>query len=331
MPTIRDVAKMCGYSIATVSRVLNGCENVSEETRNKVLKAIKEINYRRGENIKGSSYRVVGVLVPDLKADYYGMIAEGIEESLIINSYEMFLSTYRHSLKKEKEALDEFFARKVDGIILCTTYNDDEFLEKFFEAGIPVVAVDREKSDLKIDIVSINNYSSSLETAKYLYKMGHRKVLYVEGMIEIYSARERKKAYIDFSSKKNDFEVFSLPGGFSVEEGYEAIKKYLERDGKNFTAISFPNDWTALGGIKALKQAAINCPEDVSVVGFDDATFSKYIHPSLTTVKQPTYEMGLNAAKLLIERIEGKIESKTKRRMILPTKLILRDSVKKID
>jgi LacI family transcriptional regulator len=242
----------------------------------------------------------------------------------------MFLSTYRHSLEKERDALEEFFARKVDGVIVCTTYQDEDCLEKFIEAGIPVVAVDRENSELKMDIVTIDNYESSLKIAKYLYEMGHRKVLHVEGLMEIYSAMERKQALIDFAQKKEDFEVIFIPAGFDVKDGYSAIKKYLDKYGKNFTAIFFVNDWVALGGIKALKEAGFNYPEDVSLVGFDDSPLSKYLHPSLTTMKQPIHEMGLNAAKLLIEKLEGKNESKVRRRVILPTNLIIRDSVRKI-
>ncbi|PNS01450.1 LacI family transcription regulator [Petrotoga miotherma DSM 10691] len=330
MATIREIAKASGFSIATVSRVLSGSENVTEETRKKILKVIKELDYRRSQSIKGSSFRGIGVLVPDLKADYYGMVAEGIEEVLLRNHFEMFLSTYRHSLEKERDALEEFFARKVDGVIVCTTYQDEDCLEKFIEAGIPVVAVDRENSELKMDIVTIDNYDSSLKIAKYLYDMGHRKVLHVEGLMEVYSARERKQAFMDFAQKKEDFEVTFIPASFDVKDGYIAIKKYLDKYGKNFTAGFFANDWMALGGIKALKEAGFNYPEDVSIVGFDDSPLSKYLYPSLTTIRQPVYEMGLNAAKLLIEKLEGKNESKVKRRVILPTNLIIRDSVRKI-
>jgi LacI family transcriptional regulator len=330
MATIREIAKASGFSIATVSRVLSGSENVTEETRKKILKVIKELDYRRSQSIKGSFFRGIGALVPDLKTDYYGMIAEGIEEVLLRNHFEMFLSTYRHSLEKEKDALEEFFARKVDGVIVCTTYQDEECLEKFIEAGIPVVAVDRENSELKMDIVTIDNYDSSLKIAKYLYDMGHRKVLHVEGLMEVYSARERKQAFMNFAQKKKDFEVTFIPAGFDVKDGYIGIKKYLEKHGKNFTAIFFVNDWVAFGGIKALREAGLNYPEDVSIVGFDDSPLAKYLYPSLTTIRQPVYEMGLNAAKLLIEKLEGKNESKVKRRVILPTKLIIRDSVRKI-
>jgi LacI family transcriptional regulator len=148
--------------------------------------------------------------------------------------------------------------------------------------------------------------------------------------MEIYSARERKQAFMDFAKKKEDFEVTFIPATFDVKDGYIGIKKYLEKHGKNFTAIFFANDWMAFGGIKALREAGFNYPEDVSIVGFDDSTLAKYLYPSLTTIKQPFYEMGLNAAKLLIEKLEGINESKVKRRVILPTKLIIRDSVRKL-
>ncbi|HOB16759.1 MAG TPA: substrate-binding domain-containing protein [Defluviitoga sp.] len=330
MATIRDVSRVSGYSIATVSRVLNGSDNVSPETRKKVLKAVKELNYKRSDSMKGSSYKVVGVLVPDLFGYYYGTIAEGIEEVLIKSHIEMFLSTFRNSIEKEKEALDEFFGRKVDGIIACTTYDDEEYLEKFVTTGIPVVALDRDHSDLKIDIITIENYNSTLKIAQYLYDMGHRRVAHVEGPQKIYSALERKRAFQDFAQKNKDFEVIFIPAAFDAQSGYTSIKQYLKKNGKDFTAVFFVNDWVALGGLKALKEAGYSCPDDVSVVGFDDSPFARYLHPSLTTICQPMYEMGLNAAKLMVEKLEGKKESRVKRRIILPTEIVVRDSVKKI-
>lgn len=330
MATIRDVARVSGYSIATVSRVLNGYDNVSPETRKKVLKVVKELNYKRSDSMKGSSYKVVGVLVPDLFGYYYGIIAEGIKEVLIKSHIEMFLSTFRNSIEKEKEALEEFFGRKVDGIIVCTTYDDEDSLEKFVTTGIPVVALDRDQSELKIDIITIENYNSTLKIAQYLYNMGHKRVVHVEGPLRIYSARERKKAFQDFAQKNKDFEVIFIPGGFDAQSGYTSIKQYLKKNGKDFTAAFFANDSVALGGLKALREAGYSCPEDVSVVGFDDAPFAKYLHPSLTTICQPMYEMGLNAGKLIVEKLEGKKESRVKRRIILPTEIVVRDSVKKI-
>ncbi|AEX85454.1 transcriptional regulator [Marinitoga piezophila KA3] len=328
MATLREISKKIGISIATISRVLNGADNVSEETRKKVLKALKEYDYQPPQVAKRKLHHLIGILVPTLWGNHYNLIAEGIETELTANGYDSFLSSTSQLINKEKEILEQFFSRRVDGIIICTTKNDDEHIEKLIKTAIPVVAVDRKDSNIKVDSVGIDNYQSAYNGIKYLYKMGHRKILFVQASRNTYSTYEREQAVKDFAKRKN-LELTVLEGNFEFEGGYYPIKEYLEKHGKNFTAIFFSNDQNALGGMRALYESGLSIPDDVSVIGFDDDRYSKFLYPPLTTIKQPRFEMGEMAAKLIIERIERK-GSKVKRRIILPTELIKRSSVKQI-
>ena len=232
-------------------------------------------------------------------------------------------------ISKEIEILDEFFQRRVDGIIICTSSKDDKYLEKLVKTGIPIVFVDREDSEIRLDSVGIDNYNSAITAIDYLYNKGHRKVFFVGGLKEIYSSELRKKAIKDFKNKKSDMELFFDHGNFEIESGYDVTKKNIERINKErITAVFYVNDQMALGGYRALQEYNFKIPDDISVMGFDNAIFGRYLSPSLTTIDQPIQEIGVSAAELIVSIIENKNKSTVKRRVILPTKLIERESVK---
>jgi LacI family transcriptional regulator len=328
MATLREISKKIGISIATISRVINGAENVSEETRKKVLKALQEYHYQPPQVARKKLHYLVGIIVPNLLGNHYNMISESIELELSKHGYDSFVTSTHLLLNKEIEILEQFFSRRVDGIIICTTKNDDKHIEKLIRSAIPVVAVDRNDSDINVDTVGIDNYHSAYMAMKYLYNKGHRDIIFVSGEREYYSAKIREKAVLDFSKKYN-INLKVLEGNFEFEGGYNSIKKYLEKNGKDFSAIFFINDQVALGGARAIYEAGYSIPDDISIIGFDNDNYSKYLYPPLTTIHQPRKEMGENAAKLLVERIEGK-GSKVKRKIILPTKIIERNSVKEV-
>ncbi len=329
MATLREISKKIDVSIATISRVLNGSEKVSPETRKKVLKAIKEFDYRPNRIPKKKLHNVIGIIVPNIKGNHYNIIAEGIEEFLLNTKYDSFVTTTHQLINKEKELIEQFFSRRVDGIIICTSRNDEKEIEWLINSSIPVVTVDRQDTDIRVDTVGIDNFESAYKGIKYLYKMGHRRVLFVEGEKYIYSIRERREAVLYFAKRQKDMEVKVIEGNLEFEGGYYPVKEYLKRYALDFTAIFFSNDQMAVGGMHALFEAGLNVPSDVSVLGFDDDVYAKFLNPPLTTIRQPRRELGEMAARLITERIEGK-GSKMTRRIILPTSIVERDSVKNI-
>ena len=328
--TIKEVAREAGVSIATVSRVINGSANVSEETRKKVIKAIKKLGYkpvRLTKPLTGSRLRTVGILVPDIFAYHYSDIVEGAAQVLHEAGYETLVYMFHRRLETEIRAIDYFFMSRVDGVIVCTSEEDDRYLRILQETAIPVVTVDRENRDFRFDSVNIDNYKAGRMVAEHLHSKGHRKVVHITGDLDIFSIEYRMKGFVK-KAKKLGMEVEVIEGSFEVGAAYELLKKRLKK-GLDFTAVFASADMLAIEVMKALDEAGIEVPKEVSVMGFDDAYFSKFTKPALTTVRQPRMEMGRTAAQLLISRMNEERKSVT-RKMILPVEIIERESVRSL-
>ena len=328
--TIRDVAKEAGVSTATVSRVINGSDKVSEDTRKKVVKAIKKLGYKPlkiNNPAASSKLKMIGILVPDIFAYHYSDIVEGAAEYLYQRGYEPFIYMFHRRLESEILAIDYFFMSKVDGLIVCTSKEDDKYLKIVEETAIPIVTVDRENRDFRFDSVNIDNYKAGKLVAEYLQKMGHKRVIHITGNLDIYSVKMRMEGFVK-KSKKLGMDIEVIEGTFEVGHAYSLMRDRLKKK-KDFTAVFTSSDMLAIEVIKALKDEAINVPDEVSVMGFDDAYYSRFTIPPLTTVRQPRMEMGLTAAQLLLSRIESKGRVVT-RKMILPVEIVERESVIKI-
>jgi LacI family transcriptional regulator len=326
---LRDISKKTGISIATFSRVLNGSSSVSPNMKKKVLKALNEFDYHRSSMVDKRIKKLVGIIVPNLRGYHYPELTMGVEDALLKNDYEFFLATTKQKLSKEIDIISELYQRKADGIVICSSKKDEEEIRHLLNSSVPVVAVDRKDSEIKIDSVSIDNYSSAMIVANYLYKKGHRKILFSEGDNTVYSSVLRKAAFENFEKEHPDFHVHFEPGAFEPENGYAAVKAAVQK-GVVFTAVFFLNDWMAFGGYRALHECGFKIPGDISVIAFDNAPLSKYLVPSLTTIHQPRFDMGFSAGQLLVNRIEGKEKSKVKRKILLNTYIVERESVKDI-
>lgn len=328
--TIKDVAKEAGVSTATVSRVINGSDKVSEDTRKRVVKAIKKLGYKPlkiNNPAASSKLKMIGILVPDIFAYHYSDIVEGAAEYLYQRGYEPFIYMFHRKLESELLAIDYFFMSKVDGLIVCTSKEDDKYLKIVEETAIPIVTVDRENRDFRFDSVNIDNYKAGKLVAGYLQKMGHKRIIHITGNLDIYSVKMRMEGFVK-KSKKLGMDIEVIEGTFEVGHAYSLMRDRLKK-GKNFTAVFTSSDMLAVEVIKALRDESIEVPNEVSVMGFDDAYYSKFTIPPLTTVRQPRMEMGLTAAQLLLSRIESKGRVVT-RKMILPVEIVERESVIKI-
>ena len=329
MPNIRDVARTAGVSIATVSRVINGHPRVSEKTRRKVLKAIKELHYRPVPSPRKSLrlFGPLGVLLPDLMGYHYNEILMAIEHHARENKFDTMVSIPKGLPARETEVLDEYFKKKVDGVIIFELRSDKNILEKFMKSGIPVTAVDYKMEEIKVDSVNVDNAGGAYSAMRYLYEHGHRKILFVPGPENVHSACDRREGVERFARKHEDVEILvGESGGFEPENGYLSVRMHLAKYGKNFTAIFSVCDYTALGVLWALAEAGLRVPEDVSVMSFDDSPFAAYTVPPLTTVLQPRWEMGVIATQLLIERLTSP-KSRIHRNVVLPTRIVERKSV----
>ncbi|PLV59940.1 LacI family DNA-binding transcriptional regulator [Thermotoga sp. KOL6] len=328
MASIKDVAKLAGVSIATVSRVINGYNNVSEETRKRVIDAIRKLNYHPVYSVKSAVLkRTVGVLVPNFGGFHYNEILTGIEKEAIKRDFTLMISTTFHRTSLELERLEVLFSKRVDGIIVCSSKKDEEQLERLIKSAIPVVVVDREEPEVRIDNVGIDNYAAGRMCAKYLLEKGHKRVLLLRGRKDVYSFSDRERGFINYATR-HGMEVKAVSCGYFPEHGYQAVEKYLKKHGRDFTAVFAINDLSAIGVMKALHDLGIAVPDEISVMGFDDDPISSYTVPALTTVRQPREEIGRMAFAILYERLSGK--KGVARRVILPVEIVERDSVKQL-
>ncbi len=336
MANIREVAKLANVSIATVSRVLNGSDKVSPETRKKVLSAMKKLDYKPSFSFKDSTTKLlhtIGVLMPDIRGYHYSDIVMAIEEYAYSKNFDIMLALPKWEIDIEKHVLDQYFRRKVDGIILGELFAGQKMIERFKKSGVPIVVIDFRVDEIDFDVVNVDNVTGGYLAMKYLYDHGHRDILFIPGPELSPAAQDREKGirkFLDKISKKDEVKVYlGEHRGYNSEHGWVSVTQHLNKYGLNFTAIFAVNDWAALGAIDALKDYGIKVPDEVSIIGFDDAPFAQYTNPRLTTVMQPRWEMGTTAAQLLIERILDK-HLRLPRNVILPTKIIERESVKKI-
>jgi len=330
--TIKEVAKVANVSITTVSRVSNGSKGVSAKTRRRVLNAIKELGYSPSAMASGLKTRIsksIGIAVPDTIGDFYGEVIDGIESVATENGYNLIISLNHHIIKEELKAVNFFKAKKVDGAILVTTLDDDDYVRSLIEGGFDIVLLDSAPRGLKVDTVKTDNFRGGYIATEYLLNLGHSAILLIRGLSCLDSSRERFYGYKRaLKDKKIEYDsTFILNGDFTIDSGYTTIKKYLDEKGLNFTAVFAANDQMAIGAIKALNDKGIVVPDEVSIVGFDDSYISPYIIPSLTTIKQRKEEMGKVATELLLNRISSfDKEKKVPRQVTISVELIERES-----
>ncbi len=331
--TIVDVAKAAHVSVSTVSRYLNSTAPIAEDKRKSIAKAIKMLNYKPSTFAKAMRSQIlysIGIIVPDLGGYYYGEIVNAMVTYASKKGYETVVSVTNKVENWEEMTFDFFMSRRFDGIIACTP--DLDSVRKLTKIGIPIIAVDWRDpiGDLNVTGISIDNEKATFTMMKYLYSMGHRKILLITGGNKFQSSIDRTNGVLKFKEKNDDIELHISEGNFSdLDTGYDLTKKFIKENGKKVTTIFAFNDILAFGVISALNDLGISVPDDISVVGFDNTYISKYSIPPLTTIEQPRSELGLAAIKNLINRFES-VGSKVSYNIVIPFKFIERSSVKKL-
>lgn len=315
--TFDEIARMAGVSKATVSRVVNNVpEGVGKATRERVKALLKSLNYDIdvSENARGTvRSHSIGLILPDITNPFFADLAREISRTAMDHNYSVLLGDTGFSVDVESKFLNTFVAKKVDGVILvsagaeCTT--EHQMLAKY---GIPCVLVDRDLPDMKrAALVASDNMQASYSCCELLIRNGSREIAYITGSLKVSTSLERlegyKKALLEHS-------IPYLPdlvrkGNYTTESGYNAVLE-LERMGIKYSAILAANDMMALGAMRALKELAYRVPEDIEVIGFDNIVFAQYFDPPLTTIQQPTAEMGCKAVNLMIQAIEGELKGK---------------------
>jgi LacI family transcriptional regulator len=318
-------------SVATVSYVINaGPRPVSEATRARVLRAVRQLDYRPSEiarSLRLQRTRTIGLIVPDTANPFFAAVAKGVEDAGFAAGYSVLLGHSGYDVSRERSYAEVMISKQVDGVVFVQATTDAAAAQSLLQHRIPTVAVDREVVEVEIDCVVADNFGGSKAAAEHLVKLGHRRIACIVRSAALSNTRERLRGYqaaLAEAALEPSASYLKL-GGAGYDEGRRAMEQLLGLDPRPTAVLAFP-DIVAVGAIRAILDAGLRVPGDVSVVGFDDIPPSGFMHPALTTVAMPKWEMGQRAAEVLLARIAGAEPSATAQRIVLPTVLVVRES-----
>lgn len=330
MATIEEVAKLAGVSVATVSRVLNNSETVRPRTAEKVLHAIRELDYtpnQSARNLRRSESHVILTLAPNFSNPYYSRILTGIGDLAHNSGYSVLICNTNGEADNERQFLHMLDTHRADGAIFLACHGRDEWLREYAER-YPLVQCCEYVPELANPSVSIDNYAAAVETVRYLISLGHRRIAMLSADNEFISTCLRRKGYADALEKAGiDYDprlVFMADADYSYASGLCAAGKMLSLEERP-TAVFCVSDILALSVISRAGEMGLRVPDDLSVTGIDDVDYTTMFHPHLTTVAQPCYEMGQESLRILLNMLNG--DTKPPVRTFLPYRLMQRESV----
>jgi LacI family transcriptional regulator len=329
LSTIHDVAKRAGVSPGTVSRVLNNASNVTPEIREKVERVIEELGYV--PNVVARSLRIkrtrsLALLIPDITNIFWTTIARGVEDAAQSRDYSVLLCNTDENPTKQLRYLNLVASQRVDGVIIAPHDSNAGQLKKLWDRGIPAVVVDRRIKGWEVDTVCSDSVSGARALVQHLIQLGHKHIAIISGPSTISTAEDRVAGYcIALTEAGIPINPRLIKRGEYRNASGEYLTQQLLDEGLNVTAIFAANNTIAMGVIDALEKRELRIPEDVAIVSFGDFPHDSRFFPFLTSVVQPAYEMGMNAAQLLFSRLDT--EGNLLPRIIeLPTRLVIRYS-----
>lgn len=309
MPTIYQVAERAGVSLSTVSRVLNGKASVNKVLKERVEKAVKELNYRPNSvarSLANNRTDSVGVLVPELNAPFFGDLMQAVESTLRAADKHVIISVGRNCLETEKDAVEFLISRNCDALIMHVEALSDEYLLELNQSKLPVALVNRQVEGLSEACTSLDNEKGGYLATRHLLELGHKDIAYISGPTDKCDASLRleghKRALSEAGLPINPQLIFS--GDYSEEDGKIGLLDLMARD-VPFTALVCANDWMASGAISCARDLGMSLPQDLSIVGFDDVVFAHHVFPRLTTVSNPIAEMAEMSAKYILNKVYG--------------------------
>jgi LacI family transcriptional regulator len=334
--SIREVAKRSGVSVATVSRVLNEPEKVSESTRERVLEHVRALDYipnaaartlvRRRSQLVGVVINT-GVAHPDLKHPFFQDVLVGLKDAVDTHDYDLLLLSSRRNA--QRRATQSFLGRalrqQVDGLVLMGVDRNDADLRALLERGLPVVAVDLDVTGAHAGYVMSDNVAGARLTVDHLASLGHERIATITGLVHTTPGADRLRGYRDGlrAHRLRHRVSYVREGDFYPESGYAEMRRLLALP-RPPTAVFAASDDIAVGALNAIAEAGLSAPDDVAVVGFDDAQIAPLLRPSLTTIRQDKGALGNAAGTALVAMIES--EDAAPPELVLPVELVVRES-----
>lgn len=328
--TIHEVAKAAGASVSTISAALNNSDYVSAEMRSRIESAIKKLGYRPNELARGlrlQKTHSIAIVVPDLSNNFYIEVVRGAKDYSASANYTVLIGDSRESWEEERNYLDSFHRRRVDGVVRVPAIDAPGGKAKSVLGNLPVVYADRYLvgSDSYVGRVGVDNRRAADSATRYLLSLGHRLIGVIAGDASSGTSVDRLEGFVQAlrSAKIRPNQSMIHRGHNDMESGHFHAVQLLTRVQRP-TAIFCTNNMMALGALAAIQEIGLACPEDISLLGFDDFYWATLLRPRLTVVRQPAREVGMIAARMLIDHIEGRSSIPTP--TLLATQLIVRDS-----
>lgn len=338
-PTQVDVARLAGVSRATVSYVVNGLTDgrvpISEETRQRVLEAITELDYvpdARAQALRSGNTKTVGLIIPDIHNPHFWEIADGVEQEAYAAGYHILLSSIPPENKYAEDIFRNLSQRRIDGLVMIPSfiYRSEEAqktLAYLLKRRVPIVGMMADHNDVNYDIDRVvSDYrDTTIEAMNHLLSLQHRRIGLIYGIAVPDLGNDRLLAY------RESLQAAGLPVdpnliiecGPTIEDSYYATRQLLELPSRP-TALLAINDFLAVGALRAIRDLDLNVPEDVSLFGYDDVPLAKYLVPRLSTASKNGEKMGREAMRLLLARLQD--PDRPRQEIKLPARLILRES-----
>lgn len=327
-PTIKDIAKEANVSTATVSRIINGLDGYTEETKIKVLKVIDKLGYNR--TVVGLETKTVGVLLPDIATNFYASILKGIEDVAHVNNYSVIICNTGIDGWRTLDYIKVLEQRKVDSIITIGLRISEEYYNALEKSKIPYIQISTISYRYQIPYIKVDSQQASYAATKYLIDNGHKKIAMISGDAKDVDSGHHRIFGFKQALEDNNLDVnpnLIKYGDFTYESGIECMRELLKEEDE-FTAIFAASDDMAVGALSVAYENNINIPNELSIIGYDNTRVSAMSIPPLTTIGQPLYEMGQKGMTMIIKAIENneKLES-----IIMPYSIIERRTVKNIN
>lgn len=326
--TIKEVARLAGVSVATVSRALNETGPVRDDTRERILAIANRLRYvphGAARSLITNRTSTIGVLLPDLYGEFFSEVIRGIDQTAKRSGYHLLVSS-SHSNRSELEAAFRAMRGRVDGLVVMTPDIDAETLEANLPSTLPVVLLNCRVDGQNYDSISVDNDGGAYAVVRHLIDLGHRRIALISGGSRNQDASARLGGYREAMQVLGGAWApeLEVEGAFTERTGYAAIERLLALDARP-TAVFASNDSMAIGALSALGEAGVRVPADIAVVGFDDIPIARFVTPSLTSVHVPIADLGARGMARLLEAL-AQGDSRQRRHETLPARLVVRAS-----
>lgn len=330
--TIKDIARELQLSTSTVSRALRGSWEISEETKQRVLNLAKNLDYTPDPvalSLQNSHSNDIGVIVPDISNAFFSGVIAGIEDVAFLNGYHVVIYQSHDDYEREVLNIKHIYNRRKDGLLVSLAANTQDFshFKALHDKGFPMVFFDRIYNDIDTHTVSVDDYEGAYQATQHLIEQGCQSIAHISGPINLLISRRRLDGYraalLHYNIPIN--EELIIEADYNFQAGVQATQQLLASPVK-IDGLFAASDNIAIGCHSAISAAGLSMPEDIALIGFSDLPISNLLHPPLSTIEQPAFEMGCSAAELLISLIKNPKGKGHFIDKVIKTNLIIRKS-----